>query len=110
MSTEPQRIHLRAGTQAQWTAANPVLETNEPGYETDTKRIKVGDGVTAWSALPYGHLNSDPRSLNTLGFALDAAALRISTMLRPTAAPRTVTYLRGVTLTTDGKSPRALQN
>ena len=72
MSTTPQRIHLRAGTQAQWTAANPVLEANEPGYETDTKRIKVGDGVTAWSALPYGHLNSDPRTLNSLGFTLDA--------------------------------------
>jgi hypothetical protein len=74
VSTKPQRIHLRAGTQAEWAATNPVLEANEPGYETDTKRIKLGDGVTAWSSLPYGHLNSDPRSFNSLGFALDAAA------------------------------------
>ena len=73
MSTAPQRIHLRAGTQAEWTAANPVLNRAEPGYETDTKRIKIGDGVTAWSALPYGHLNSDPRNFNSLGFTLDAA-------------------------------------
>lgn len=73
MSTAPQRIHLRAGTQAEWTAANPVLNRAEPGYETDTKRIKIGDGVTAWAALPYGHLNSDPRDFNSLGFALDAA-------------------------------------
>lgn len=73
MSTAPQRIHLRAGTQAEWTAANPILEAAEPGYETDTERIKVGDGVTPWADLPYGHLNSDPRTINSLGFTLTAA-------------------------------------
>lgn len=73
MTTAPQRIHLRAGTQAEWTAANPILEAAEPGYETDTERIKVGDGVTPWADLPYGHLNSDPRTINSLGFTLDAA-------------------------------------
>lgn len=73
MTTAPQRIHLRAGTQAEWTAANPILEASEPGYETDTERIKVGDGVTPWADLPYGHLNSDPRTINSLGFTLDAA-------------------------------------
>ncbi len=73
MSTAPQRIHFRAGTEAEWAAANPTLEAAEPGYETDTKRIKVGDGVTPWADLPYGHLNSDPRTINSLGFTLDAA-------------------------------------
>ena len=73
MTTAPQRIHLRAGTQAEWTAANPILEAAEPGYETDTERIKIGDGVTPWADLPYGHLNSDPRDFNSLGFTLDAA-------------------------------------
>ncbi len=83
MTTAPQRLHFRAGTQAQWAAVNPVLRANEPGYETDTKRIKIGDGVSLWSQLPYGHLNSDPRTLNTLGFALNAAA---------TADPGVVTW------------------
>lgn len=47
------RIQTRRGTAAQWTSANPVLAAGEQGYETDTGKIKVGDGTTAWSALPY---------------------------------------------------------
>lgn len=47
------RIQLRRGTAAQWTSANPVLFAGEPAVETDTGKVKVGDGTTAWSALPY---------------------------------------------------------
>jgi hypothetical protein len=46
-------IEIRAGTAAQWTAANPVLALGEPGLETDTHKIKYGDGTTAWNSLPY---------------------------------------------------------
>lgn len=46
-------IQLRRGTAAQWTAANPVLRNGEPGAETDTKKLKVGDGTTAWNSLAY---------------------------------------------------------
>lgn len=42
---------MRRGTAAQWTAANPVLAAGEPGAETDTGQLKLGDGTTAWSAL-----------------------------------------------------------
>lgn len=48
-----QRIQFRRGTAAAWTTANPILASGEPGRETDTGKIKVGDGVTAWTALPY---------------------------------------------------------
>lgn len=46
-------IVARRGTSAQWASANPVLATGELGVDTDTDRIKLGDGATAWSALPY---------------------------------------------------------
>lgn len=46
-------LQPRGGTAAQWTAANPVLAAREQGIETDTGYQKVGDGVTAWTALPY---------------------------------------------------------
>lgn len=46
-------IRLRRGTAAQWTTADPVLAAGEPGAETDTGRVKVGDGSTAWSGLAY---------------------------------------------------------
>ena len=48
-----QVIQLRHDYAANWTTSNPVLAQGEFGYELDSKRNKVGDGVTAWSALGY---------------------------------------------------------
>lgn len=47
------QIQLRRDTAANWTAANPVLADGQPGWEKDTKKLKVGDGATAWTALAY---------------------------------------------------------
>lgn len=47
------RIMLRRGRAYLWTQENPLLELGEPGYETDTKRMKIGDGKTEWNRLPY---------------------------------------------------------
>lgn len=46
-------IQFLRGTAAAWTSNDPVLFVGEPGYETDTGLMKIGDGVTAWSSLPY---------------------------------------------------------
>ena len=46
-------IQLRAGTASAWTTANPILSADEPGYETDTQKLKIGDGATTWTALGY---------------------------------------------------------
>ena len=47
-------LQLRRDTSANWTTANPLLLMGEVGLETDTGQMKVGDGATAWNALPYG--------------------------------------------------------
>jgi hypothetical protein len=47
------QILFRRGTAAQWTSANPILGNGEPGYETDTGRLKVGNGTDTWSILSY---------------------------------------------------------
>ena len=47
------KIAIRRGTAAAWTSANPTLASGEPGYETDTAKIKIGDGSTAWNSLAY---------------------------------------------------------
>ena len=47
------RIVLRRDTSTNWTTNNPVLLLGEPGYETDTSRMKIGDGSTLWADLPY---------------------------------------------------------
>jgi len=46
-------IQLRRDTAANWTTVNPILRAGEVGYETDTKREKRGDGITAWNSLDY---------------------------------------------------------
>ena len=53
------RIRLRRGTAADWTTANPVLASGEPGVELDTGKQKIGDGVQAWTALPYTATKGD---------------------------------------------------
>ena len=45
------KIQLRRDTSANWASANPVLAQGEPGMDTTTGVVKVGDGSTAWSAL-----------------------------------------------------------
>jgi len=46
-------IQLKRKTAAAWTAGNLVLAAGEPGYETDTGKMKIGDGTTAWTSLAY---------------------------------------------------------
>lgn len=47
------QIRIRRDTAANWTTNNPVLEDSEPGRETDTGKIKYGDGTTHWNDLAY---------------------------------------------------------
>lgn len=44
---------MPVNTSDQWTARNPTIAAGEIGYETDTGRFKVSDGVTAWNNLAY---------------------------------------------------------
>jgi hypothetical protein len=46
-------IQIRRDTAANWTSANPILAQGELGAETDTSKIKIGDGTTAWASLSY---------------------------------------------------------
>lgn len=46
-------IRLRRDTAANWANQNPTLALGEPGVETDTNKMKIGDGSTAWLGLSY---------------------------------------------------------
>lgn len=50
------QIQVRAGTAADWTSDNPTLALGEPGWESDTNKLKFGDGATAWETLAYSLL------------------------------------------------------
>lgn len=47
------RFKFRRGLAASWVTQNPVLLDGEAGIERDTRRGKIGDGVTAWNDLEY---------------------------------------------------------
>ena len=53
LPTDVQRIQFRSDTLANWIAHNPVLAVGEPAYETDTGKVKYGNGIDAWLDLPY---------------------------------------------------------
>lgn len=46
-------IRLRRDTASNWTNNNPILKVGEPGLETDTRKLKFGDGITSWNNLQY---------------------------------------------------------
>lgn len=58
-------IQQRRDPAAIWAATNPVLYEGEVGWESDNKRGKLGDGVTAWNDLPY--LNITPPVVSVAG-------------------------------------------
>jgi len=57
------QIQLRRDTAANWLSVNPILAQGELGVETDTGRMKLGNGVDSWDELAY---NPFAASLNDL--------------------------------------------
>jgi hypothetical protein len=46
-------IQARRDTAANWTSTNPTLAAGEFGLETDTLKLKLGNGSAAWNSLAY---------------------------------------------------------
>ena len=76
------RLQVRRGTSTQWTTANPILAAGEPGLDTTTGLMKVGDGLTDWNSLlaewaPGSMLNSAPRGVTAaaIGSAFDGIGI-----------------------------------
>ncbi len=61
------RIQVKRGTAASWASNNPILYVGELGFETDTKKLKFGDGTTAWNSLQYTVTPLSLSALNDLG-------------------------------------------
>ena len=47
------KIQLRCDILANWATYNPTLALGEFGYESDTKKAKIGDGITPYNDLQY---------------------------------------------------------
>lgn len=46
-------FQLRRGLAADWRNLNPILAPGEPGFELDTNKLKIGNGVDHFNSLPY---------------------------------------------------------
>lgn len=60
----------RRGTAAQWSASGKILADGELGLATDTKILKMGDGVNEWDDLPVAfsdyYLSAGGTAVNSL--------------------------------------------
>lgn len=46
-------IQFMRSTSSAAASQAPLLQAGQPFYETDTHKLKIGDGSTAWNDLPY---------------------------------------------------------
>lgn len=61
-------IQNRQDTAANWYNVNPILAVGEIGFETDTNKFKIGDGVTSWRDLAYPMPTKTSQLTNDSGF------------------------------------------
>jgi hypothetical protein len=70
------RMLVTFATAASFASDDPVLRLGEMAVETDTRKMKIGDGVTAWTSL--NHINGGTDTANTWSganiFQLDSNA------------------------------------
>lgn len=71
-------------TAAGWLAANTVIAAGTIGRETDTFKIKIGDGSTAWSSLAY--VLADQSLDELVGASVIGAAVLAKSNLASSAA------------------------
>jgi hypothetical protein len=86
----------RRDTAANWTSTNPTLEMSEIGFETDTRKLKIGDGSTVWTSLAYwGAPTAGDASTNTSTSVDSELALFSSTLGKTLKRATTTGILKG---------------
>lgn len=70
------QIKVRRGTSSQWSTINPTLAEGEIGFELDTNKLKVGDGITSWANLEYLVAETDLSEYLTIASASTTYALK----------------------------------
>ena len=92
-------IKLRRDTAANWTSSNPILAAGEPGLETDTLRVKYGDGSNTWANLAY-------QAVGNATFATNAGTANVANLV----AVANVSGIGNIaTVNLDGNTSNALR-
>jgi hypothetical protein len=93
-------VKVKRATAARWASQNPVLAAGEIGYETDTRKMKLGDGTSSWTQLSY--LVADGTGTGTGGGSGgQVATIRIGTVT-------TLRYNQNATVVNSGTSTAAV--
>ena len=91
-------VKVKRATAARWASQNPVLAAGEIGYETDTRKMKLGDGTSSWTQLSY--LVADGTGTGG-GSGGQVATIRIGTVT-------TLRYNQNATVVNSGTSTAAV--
>jgi len=88
----PVKIQIRRDTSSNWTSVNPTLSQGELGFETNSKKIKIGDGSTSYTSLSYiidpttSISNTAARTLINDRLQVSNAATLYATKISPTTS------------------------
>lgn len=89
-------LKFKRGTTTEWASANPILSMGEGGFDTDLKRLKIGDGITPWASLGWSvmapaEVESVLSAASTIATGVDATDGALATALEtPGSASGTV--------------------
>ena len=82
------RMQQRRGTASQWISTNsgngPILSIGEIGFESDTNKFKIGDGVNHWVDLTY--FTDSEAALAAVSALIDGAPSTLDTLNELAAA------------------------
>lgn len=82
------RMQQRRGTAAQWISTNsgngPILAAGEIGFESDTNKFKIGDGINHWIDLTY--FTDAESAISAINDLIDGAPDALNTLNELAAA------------------------
>ncbi len=76
------KIRIRRSTTAEWAASSSILDQGELGLDITVNKLKAGNGINLWSALPF--INILPSELSELAQDAVEAALTAGTGITKT--------------------------
>jgi hypothetical protein len=97
------RMQQRRGTATQWAGADPILNAGEIGFESDTNKFKIGDGVNHWDDLTY-FVDVDGTTVKTLSGTANQITASSTSGAYTLSLPNAVTFPGSVTLNADPTS------
>ena len=88
------RVQFRRDTATAWSITNPILAQGEVGYEYDTGRFKVGNGIQGWNSLAYSSGVTGPTgAANTLTIGSISSSTSAGASITGTAPNQTLNLI-----------------